>query len=96
MSEEQAQYQVGEQKDETVKQFSFDLSRLSLDEVLDVIELAGLDKSEFDRKAFVKVVRSLRKALTPGSSALTGADVQPVINAFIAYVLGGGEAQRKN
>lgn len=78
-----------------VKNFTFDLARISLDELLDVLELADMDLNKGTPKEAVQLLRSMRKCLVKGSDPLTGADLQPVLQGFMQMALGGGP-QAKN
>ncbi len=74
-----------------VKDFSFDLDKISFDEMMDILELADVPESDLQPKMMVSALKAMRKALVKGSQPLTGKDVIPVFKAFIQYVVAGGE-----
>jgi hypothetical protein len=72
--------------EETVD-FTFDLSKITLDEALNILEL---DPGNINPGYMAGLVRSLKKCLVRGSKELTGADLPGVIEAFTTAVMGGG------
>lgn len=69
-----------------VIEFSFDLTKISLDEALDIMDY---DETNRDIKYIGRLVKSLRKCLVKGSRELTGADLPAVIQAFGSSLIGG-------
>jgi hypothetical protein len=76
---------------EEVKDFTFDLDKISFDEMMDILELADMKPDQYSAPALVGALKAMRKALVKGSKPLTGKDVMPVFQAFITYVVSGGE-----
>lgn len=73
---------------EEVVEVSFDLSRVSLDEMLDVIDLFDKPREEFTLQDNIMPLRVMRKCLVRGSRELTGADLMGIFQDFLAAVLG--------
>lgn len=71
--------------------FSFDLSKISLDEMLDVLDF-DLDSRDF--RQIARIVKALKKCLVKGSRELTGADLKDVLQGFMAYLFGGDETAK--
>lgn len=73
---------------EEVVEVSFDLSRVTLDEILDVIDLFDKGTEKFTIHDNVMPLRIMRKCLVKGSRELTGADLMNIFQGFLAAVLG--------
>ena len=76
--------------DETLE-FTFDLSRITIDEALDILEY---DPSNVSPKYIAGFAKSIKKTLVRGSRELTGADLPAVIQAFSASIMGGDSASK--
>lgn len=74
---------------------TFDMSKISFDEMCDVLSLAGKSKTDFDGKDFANLIQSMRLCVTGSSRPLTGDDVSYVLQAFIAHV-NGASVKAKN
>ncbi len=74
-----------------VKDFTFDLDKIDFDEMMDILELADMTPEQYSAPMLVGALKAMRKALVKGSQPLTGKDVMPVFQAFIEYVVSGGE-----
>jgi hypothetical protein len=71
--------------------FSFDLARISLDEMLDILDV---DTDNISVKQVGRIVRALKKCLVKGNRELTGADLKPVLEGFMTYMFGGDETAK--
>lgn len=71
--------------------FTFDLSRISIDEMLDVLDF---DTDNFTPKQVSRIVRALKKCLVRGSRELTGADLKAVLQGFMSFMFGGDETAK--
>lgn len=70
----------------------FDLSKISLDEALDVLEY---DPTNVNPGYVANLARSVKKCLVRGDYNFTGADLPAVMEAFTAAIM-GGDAKAKN
>jgi len=73
---------------EEVVSVTFDVSLITLDEMLEVFEIGG--KSQATQEEGLKMLRSMRKCLVASSRPLTGADLQGVVKQFVLHVINGG------
>ncbi len=73
-----------------VMELTFDLSKIGLDELLDVVEMADADPKTLTKGQAFGMMRTMRKCLVGSSRPLTGADLQAVVSQFVLYCLSGG------
>lgn len=70
-------------------QIVFDLSKISLDEALAILEF---EPGNSDPGYMARFVRTIRKCLVSTGRELTGADVIRVIQTFTAAIMGADDA----
>ena len=73
---------------DTILDIEFNLSRISFDDLCDVLELAGKDEKTFSAKDFASLIHSMRTCVTGSSRPLNGDDARYVLQAFIRHVNG--------
>lgn len=83
-----------EQKQE--KRIEFDPSKITADELLDVMEIAGKENAAFTRGDLAKLAHTMRKALIQGANPLSGADMPQIMQQFMMFVLGGGSDSKNS
>jgi len=81
---------VTTEKPEETVEITFDLSKITLDEILDVFEMADKDASQLGKSETIALLRSMRKCIVKSSRPVTGADLQPVVQQFVMMVISGG------
>lgn len=79
---------ISEVAAQQVLDIQFDLSRISFDELCDVLEVAGKDEKTFSGKDFASLIHTMRTCVTGSSRPMTGDDAKYVLQAFIQHVNG--------
>lgn len=75
--------------------FTFDLSRVDVDDILDILELAGKERSEYAPADMAKMIKTMRACLVRGDAKITGDMVPDLLREF-ALAAAGGAPDAKN